>query len=93
MAVLPAQLKDDDISPLVDVLMDSGSSGIEAVDVLHESHCVLSDECLVALTRSIDSKLRIVDLHDISSRKELLRYKFLLGGLKCLTVENVHMFD
>ncbi|XP_024019793.1 uncharacterized protein LOC21392749 [Morus notabilis] len=82
VAVLLAQLKDDDISPLVDVLMDSGSSGIEAVDVLHESHCVLSDECLVALTRSIDSKLRVVDLHDISSRKELLR-DLCRGGLAC----------
>lgn len=82
VAISLDQLKDDDISPLVDVLMDSEGYEISAVDILHESHCVLSDDYLIAFMRSIDSKLRFVDLHELSLRKEPLRV-LCQGGLAC----------
>lgn len=82
VAISLDQLKDEDISPLVDVLMDSEGYEISAVDILHESHCVLSDDYLIAFMRSIDLKLRFVDLHELSSRKEPLR--FVLENLRCI---------
>jgi hypothetical protein len=66
------QLKDADISPLIDVFMASDSSDIDAVDILHESHCILSKENVTALLRAINLKLRIVDLLDMSLKKDEL---------------------
>lgn len=65
------QLKDADISPLIDVFMASDCSDIDAVDILHESHCVLSKENITALLRAINLKLRIVDLLDMSLKDML----------------------
>jgi hypothetical protein len=66
------QLKDADISPLIDVFMASDCSDIDAVDILHESHCVLSKENITALLRAINLKLRIVDLLDMSLKKDVV---------------------
>lgn len=66
------QLKDADISSLIDAFMATDSSEIDAVDILHESHCVLSKENVTALMNVIDQKLRIVDFLDISLGKDVL---------------------
>lgn len=66
------QLKDADISSLIDVFMATDSSEIDAVDILHESQCVLSKENVTALMNAINQKLRIVDFLDISLEKDVL---------------------
>lgn len=66
------QLKDADISSLIDVFMATDSSEIDAVDILHESHCVLSKENVTTLMNAVDQKLRIVDFLDISLGKDVL---------------------
>ena len=74
IAISLDELKDSDVLPLIDVLMASDDGPrIDAVDILHETRCGLRDECLMALLFTVDSKLRIVDLHEMSLRNELLR--------------------
>ncbi|PON66700.1 WD repeat containing protein [Parasponia andersonii] len=82
IAVSLDQLKDADISSLVDVLMALESSDIDAIDILQESHGSLSEENLMALMRAVDLKLRVVDLQEMSLTKELLR-DLCQGGLAC----------
>ncbi|KAK9990714.1 hypothetical protein SO802_025699 [Lithocarpus litseifolius] len=66
------QLKDADLSPLVDAFMAIDSYDIDAVDILQESHCTLSKENITALMHAINLKLRIIDLLDLSLRKDVL---------------------
>ena len=73
IAVSLDQINGADISPLLDVLMASESSDIDAVDILQESHSSLSEEHLMALMRAVGFKLRGVDLQEMSLTKELLR--------------------
>ncbi|KAL5556852.1 hypothetical protein UlMin_039088 [Ulmus minor] len=82
MAISLEQLKDGDISPLVDVLMASESSDIDGVDILCESHSLSNEEYLMDLMRAIDFKLQVVDLREVSLRKESLR-DICQGGLAC----------
>lgn len=67
-------MKDIDFHPLLEVTTRIGDSEIEAVDVLNESSCALNGEYALVLIRSIDQKLRIVDLQDLSFGKDFLRY-------------------
>lgn len=68
------QLKDDDISPLIDAFLTVDSSDIDAVDILHESPCNLNEEHIMSLLHAINLKLRIVDLQDMSLEQDLLGF-------------------
>ncbi|XP_057491720.1 protein DWD HYPERSENSITIVE TO UV-B 1-like isoform X3 [Actinidia eriantha] len=72
MVVLLDYLKDADFAPLNDVFQAIDSSDIDAVDMIHESHCALNKEHVMSLLRTINLKLRIVDLQDIALVDELL---------------------
>ena len=74
MVVLLDYLKDADFAPLNDVFQAIDSSDIDAVDIIHESHCALNKEHVMSLLRAINLKLRIVDLQDIALVDELLGY-------------------
>ncbi|KAG6729065.1 hypothetical protein I3842_01G008100 [Carya illinoinensis] len=86
------QLKDADISSLIDVFMATDSSEIDAVDILHESHCVLSKENVTTLMNAVDQKLRIVDFLDISLGKDVL-WDICQYGLACevLNLRSLHI--
>ncbi|KAL6952385.1 hypothetical protein U1Q18_039176 [Sarracenia purpurea var. burkii] len=82
MIVLLHCLKDADFSPLIDVFFEIDSSEIDAVDIIHESHCTLNKELVMSLLRAIKLKLRIVDLQDISLVDDFL-WDPSKGGLAC----------
>lgn len=75
IAVSIDQLKDADISPIVDIVTGDDSD-VDAVDIVHKPYSVLSGECITALMRAINFKLRVVDLQDMSLGKEFLRSVF-----------------
>ncbi len=72
------QLKDADVSPLIHAFMAAESSEINAVDILHESNCALSEENITALMHAINLKLRIVDLLDMSLTKDVLWFVIVI---------------
>nr|POE98790.1 hypothetical protein CFP56_65803 [Quercus suber] len=76
------QLKDADVSPLIDAFMAIDSCDIDAVDILQESHCTLSKENITALMHAINLKLRIIDLLDMSLRKDVL-WDICQNGVAC----------
>ncbi|KAK2657580.1 hypothetical protein Ddye_010632, partial [Dipteronia dyeriana] len=78
------QLKDTDISPLIDVFLEIDSSDINAVDILYKTltPCFLNEERVISLMHAINHKLRVVDLCDVSLRNETL-WDLCQGGLAC----------
>ncbi|KAK9037920.1 hypothetical protein V6N11_022818 [Hibiscus sabdariffa] len=57
------QLKNDDIPPLIDVLLAIDSSDIDAVDILHHgSTSVLNEEHILSLMNAVKLKLRVIEL-------------------------------
>ncbi|KAE8008068.1 hypothetical protein FH972_004615 [Carpinus fangiana] len=84
-------LKDIDFHPLLDTFMELDASEIQAVDVRNESSCVFNGECALSLMRTINQKLRRVDLQDLSFGKEFLR-DLSRKGLSCqvLTLRSSH---
>ncbi|CAL5369427.1 unnamed protein product [Camellia sinensis] len=58
-------LKDADFSPFIDVFLPVDSSDIDAIDIIHESHCAINKDYVMSLLRAINLKLRIVDLQDM----------------------------
>ncbi|KAM3709200.1 hypothetical protein ACJW31_02G155000 [Castanea mollissima] len=86
------QLKDADVSPLIDAFMAIDSFDIDAVDILQESHCTLSKENITALMHAINLKLRIIDLLDTSLRKDVI-WDICQNGLACevLNLRSLHI--
>ncbi|KAM7507159.1 hypothetical protein LguiA_017612 [Lonicera macranthoides] len=82
VVVLLDQLNDADFSPLIDFFHANDASEIEAVDVIHNSPCVLNQDCVFSLMRAINSKVRVVDLQNMSLKEDDLRDLFK-GGLDC----------
>ena len=74
LEILLDRVKDIDFHPLLEVSMKISESEIEAVDVINESSCALTGEYALLLMRSINQKLRVVDLQDLSFGKDFLRY-------------------
>lgn len=72
------QLKDADVSPLIDAFMAIDSFDIDAVDILQESHCTLSKGDITALMHAINLKLRIIDLLDTSLRKDVIWFVIVI---------------
>ncbi|KAI7993135.1 hypothetical protein LOK49_LG12G02972 [Camellia lanceoleosa] len=66
MVIILDDLKDADFSPLIDVFLAIDSSEIDAVDIIQESHCAINKDHVMSLLRTINSKLRIIDLKDMS---------------------------
>lgn len=71
--VLLDQLNDADFSPLIDFFHANDSSEIVAVDVIHNSPCVLNQDRVFSLMRAINSKVRVVDLQNMSLKEDDLR--------------------
>ncbi|KAK3032892.1 hypothetical protein RJ639_034940 [Escallonia herrerae] len=71
IAIFLDELQDADFFPLVDVFLANNSSEVE-VDILHESPCVLNQDCLVSLMRAISVRLRVVDLPDVAFTEDAL---------------------
>ncbi|XP_011013111.1 PREDICTED: uncharacterized protein LOC105117876 isoform X4 [Populus euphratica] len=67
------QLCDADIYPLIDVFLAIDSSDVDAVDILHESPCNFNEEYVMPLLQTINLKLRVVDLHDMSPEENFLQ--------------------
>ncbi|XP_048232957.1 uncharacterized protein LOC8285627 isoform X2 [Ricinus communis] len=82
IAVLLNQLKDNDISPLIDVLLAVNSSEIDAVDMFHETPCDLDEEHVMSLLRAINLKLRAVNLQGMSLEEDFLQ-DLCHHGLAC----------
>ncbi|XVF45020.1 hypothetical protein PTKIN_Ptkin02bG0172200 [Pterospermum kingtungense] len=82
LEILLDHLKDIDFHPLLEVSMKISESEIDAVDVLNESTCALTGEHALLLMRSINQKLRLVDLQEFSFGKDFLR-DLSQGGLQC----------
>ncbi|KAF8410159.1 hypothetical protein HHK36_002681 [Tetracentron sinense] len=72
-------LKEADFPPLLDVFAAIDLSEIDAVDILHESSCVLSGENVLSLMRAVKQKLRVADLQDLLFGKEFLSSIVLSG--------------
>ncbi|XP_061948683.1 protein DWD HYPERSENSITIVE TO UV-B 1-like isoform X2 [Populus nigra] len=67
------QLCNADIYPLIDVFLAIDSSDVDAVDILHESPCNFNEEYVMPLLQTINLKLRVVDLHDMSPEENFLQ--------------------
>ncbi|XP_010271665.1 PREDICTED: uncharacterized protein LOC104607674 isoform X2 [Nelumbo nucifera] len=76
------QLKDSDFPSLIEVFSVIDSSEIDAVDIFHESLCILDGQSVLSLMFEINQKLRVVDLQDLSFDKDFLR-DLLCRGLTC----------
>ncbi|XWS68099.1 hypothetical protein CRYUN_Cryun04dG0061200 [Craigia yunnanensis] len=81
LEILLDHVKDTDFHPLLEVSMKISESEIDAVDVLNESSCALTGKYALLLMRSINQKLRVVDLQDSSFGKDFLR-DLSQGGLQ-----------
>jgi len=55
------------------VFLAVDSSDVDAVDILHESPCNFNEEYVMPLLQTINLKLRVVDLHDMSPEKNFLQ--------------------
>ncbi|XP_042495268.1 uncharacterized protein LOC122074488 isoform X1 [Macadamia integrifolia] len=86
------QLKDADFPQLIEVFSTIDTSEIDAVDILHESPCVLNGESVLSLMRTIGQKLRVVDLQDLPFGKDFLR-DLCRRGLTCqvLNLKSSHI--
>lgn len=68
------QIKESDISSLIEVFSIISLSEIEAVDFLHKTPCALSNQKFVlSLIRLVGQKARTVDLRDVSCGKDFRR--------------------
>lgn len=76
------ELEDDDMLPLVDILLKVHLFNVDAVDILSTSKSVVNQESVVSLMRAVNSTLRIVDLQDTLFRKDIL-WDLFQGGLNC----------
>lgn len=76
------ELEDDDMLPLVDILLNVHLFNVDAVDILSTSKSVVNQESVVSLMRAVNSTLRIVDLQDTLFRKDIL-WDLFQGGLNC----------
>lgn len=73
IVVLLDQLNDADSSPLIDFFHANDSSEIEAANVIHNLPCALNQDYVFLLMRAINSKLRVVDLQNMSLKEDELR--------------------
>ncbi|CAN6449688.1 unnamed protein product [Victoria cruziana] len=81
--ILLDQIKESDISSLIEVFSIISLSEIEAVDFLHKTPCALSNQKFVlSLIRLVGQKARTVDLRDVSCGKDFRRDLFQ-GDLPC----------
>ncbi|GAB4849028.1 hypothetical protein Ancab_003840 [Ancistrocladus abbreviatus] len=94
LVVLLDQLKDVDFLPLLDLIQAIHSSDIDAVDILHESPCIVKEEHIMSLISRVDQKLHTVDLRDFSLPKDFLRDLFQ-GGFACqiLKLSSPHLHE
>lgn len=76
------ELEDDDMLPLVDILLNVHLYNVDAVDILSTSKSVVNQESVVSLMRAVNSILRSVDLQDTLLRKDIL-WDLFQGGLNC----------
>lgn len=76
------ELEDDDMLPLVDMLLKIHLINVDSVDILSTSKSVVNQESVVSLMRAVNSTLRIVDLQDTLFRKDIL-WDLFQGGLSC----------
>lgn len=76
------ELEDDDMLPLVDILLNVHLFNVDAVDILSTTKSVVNQESVVSLMRAVNSTLRIVDLQDTLFRKDIL-WDLFQGGLNC----------
>ncbi|KAG1342049.1 hypothetical protein COCNU_05G002780 [Cocos nucifera] len=77
------QLKSSDFPPLIDVLSMSNLSEIDAVDICQKSSFILLDgEYVLSLLRAVNQKLRMIDLIDSSSWKDVL-HDICQKGIAC----------
>ena len=74
IVVLLDHLRAADFSPLIDVFLEIDSSNIDAVDILHESPIILTEEYVLSMIRTINLKLRLVELRDVSFGKDFFRF-------------------
>ncbi|XP_034692414.1 uncharacterized protein LOC117919345 isoform X1 [Vitis riparia] len=82
IVVLLDHLRAADFSPLIDVFLEIDSSNIDAVDILHESPIILTEEYVLSMIRTINLKLRLVELRDVSFGKDFFR-DLSHDGLAC----------
>lgn len=68
--VLLDHLRAADFSTLISVFQEIGSSNIDAVDIVHESPLILTEEYVLSMIRTINHKLRLVELRDVSFGKD-----------------------
>lgn len=85
LVILLHELEDDDILPLVDILLKVHLFNVDAVDILSTSKSVVNQESVVSLMRAVNSTLRIVDLQDTLFRKDILWYARILSCLSHLS--------
>lgn len=76
------ELEDDDMLPLVDILLKVHRFNVDAVDILSTSKSVVNQESVLSLMRAVNSTLRIVDLQDTLFRKDIL-WDLFQSGLNC----------
>lgn len=82
LVVLLDNLKDADFHPVLDLFMEIDASEIDAVDIINRSACPLDGGYVLSLLRAINTKLRIVDLQDVSLGKNFL-LNISQRGLRC----------
>ncbi|XP_008787136.2 uncharacterized protein LOC103705263 isoform X2 [Phoenix dactylifera] len=83
LKIIIDQLKSSDFPPLIDVLSMSNLSEIDAVDVWQKSSYILLDgEYVLSLLRAVNQKLRMIDLVDSSSWKDVL-HDIYQKGITC----------
>ncbi|XP_052197515.1 protein DWD HYPERSENSITIVE TO UV-B 1-like isoform X2 [Diospyros lotus] len=73
MVILLDCLRDADFPALVEACLAIDSSDIDAVDIIQKSHCILNKENVLSLMHTINSRLRIIELQDMSLVGDFLR--------------------
>ncbi|CAN6832398.1 unnamed protein product [Brassica oleracea var. botrytis] len=75
----------DDFHPLLELCNEINASEVEGIDLSVRSFCSLEDQYVLSLIRSVNQKLRLVDVHDCFGKTlcGCLLSRFELRSFEC----------
>ncbi|XP_076889569.1 protein DWD HYPERSENSITIVE TO UV-B 1-like [Bidens hawaiensis] len=79
IVILLDQLKNADLLPLIDLF---SSNALETVDLVCESSIDLNEHAVLSLMHAINTRLRVVNIHDAPLKEDTLRDLFV-SGINC----------
>ncbi|KAL0666622.1 hypothetical protein Bca4012_029326 [Brassica carinata] len=85
MNLLVDRVMYDDFHPLLELCNEINASEVEGIDLSVRSFCSLEDQYVLSLIRSVNQKLRLVDVHDCFGKTlcGCLLSRFELRSFEC----------